>query len=183
MNKSYRIIINILSFQVTWFTCVLMAAKNQPIIGIIVALIVVIIHLCLVENRLHTLSLLLIITLIGSTWDSLLTSEKILVFSSGMISPYLAPTWIIAMWLSFSTTISVSFRWLYQRYMLAFILGTISGPLVYHAGAALGAVIIPDKMTATIFLAFGWGVIMPLLILLSESFENIKTNRVSTHEY
>jgi len=53
MNKSYRIIINILSFQVTWFTCVLMAAKNQPIIGIIVALIVVIIHLYLVENRLQ----------------------------------------------------------------------------------------------------------------------------------
>lgn len=183
MNNRYHLIINFVGFQIAWFACVLMAAKNQPTAGIIVAFIVVFIHLYLVDNRLHALSLLLIIALIGSTWDSLLTSQQILVFSSGMITPYLAPTWIIAMWLSFATTISVSFRWLYQRYMLAFILGVISGPLVYHAGAALGAVSIPDKMTANIFLAFGWGVIMPLLIFLSEKFENIKTKRVTTHEH
>ncbi len=183
MNKNYHLIINFVGFQVAWFTCVLMAAKNQPMNGIAVALVVAAVHLYLVDNRLRALTLLVIITLIGSTWDSLLTSQKILVFSSGILSPNLAPTWIIAMWLSFATTLSVSLRWLYKRYVLAFVLGTISGPLAYQAGAALGAVSIPDNMTANIFLAFGWGLLMPLLVFIAETFENMSTNRVATHEH
>lgn len=183
MSRRSHLIINFVGFQAAWFACVFMAAKHQPMIGIAVASVVASIYLYLAENRAREISLLAAITLIGATWDSLLTSQQILVFNSGMMSPYLAPTWIIAMWLSFATTINVAFRWLYQRYVLAFVLGAISGPLAYQAGAALGAVSIPDNVTANIFLAFGWGVLMPLFIFIAESFENINNIRVATHEH
>jgi len=160
-----------------------MAAKNQPSIGIAVAIVVTGIYFYLAENRLHAISILILITLIGGTWDSFLTSQQVLVFDSGMIAPYLAPTWIIAMWLSFATTINVAFRWLYQKYILAFVLGAISGPLAYQAGAALGAVNIPDNMTANTFLAAGWGILMPLFAFIAETIENRTTNRVETNEY
>ena len=181
MNSRYQLIINFAGFQIAWFACVLMAAKDQPIIGVAVAFVVVALHLFLVDNRVRAVCLLLVITLIGGTWDSLLTSQQILVFSSGLISPNLAPIWIMAMWLSFATTLSVSFRWLHHRYVLAFALGAISGPLAYQAGAALGAVTIPDSTLANIYLACGWGVLMPLFIFITEIIENLNTNRVVTN--
>lgn len=179
----YHLLINFIGFQVAWFSCVLMAAKDQPSVGIYVVLLVVLLHLYLINNRLRNLSLLIIVTIIGSAWDSLLTSQGILVFSNGIISNKLAPSWIIAMWLGFATTLNVSLRWLYQRYFLAFILGLIAGPLAYQSGAALGAVSIPNTMMANIYLAGGWAIIMPLLVYISEAFESINLNRVISHEH
>lgn len=179
MSQRSRLLINFVGFQIAWFACVLSAANNQPIIGICTALVIVIIHLYLAANRAHAISLLVIITLMGTAWDSVLTSQQILVFSSGMILPFLAPTWIIAMWLSFSTTINIAFRWLYYRYFLAFILGAVSGPLTYQAGAALDAVVIPNSLAATIWIAIGWGVMMPLFIFIAERFETIDTNETN----
>lgn len=177
MSHRSRLLINFVGFQIAWFACVLSAANNQPIIGICIALVIVLIHLYLSANRTSAFTLLAIITLMGSAWDSVLTNQQILVFSSGMMLPFLAPTWIFAMWLSFSTTINTAFRWLYHRYFLAFILGAISGPLTYQAGAALDAVVIPNSLTATVWIAIGWGVMMPLFILIAERFETIDTNK------
>lgn len=179
---NYQLLINFIGFQLAWFSCVLMAAKNEPQIGIVVVGLVVIIYLYLVENRLRSLSLLFIITFIGSSWDSFLTSQQVLVFNSGIISSNMAPSWIIAMWLSFATTINVSLRWLYQRYALAFILGAIAGPLAYQAGAAFGAVSIPDNITANVMLAIGWGLLMPLFIYIAQAIEKTTENRVINYE-
>jgi len=135
-----------------------------------VSLFLVALHILIAQQRLNTIIFLVAVTVIGSFWDSVLTQYEVLIFNSGMIADFLAPSWIIAMWLMFATTLNVSFRWLYGRYWLAMLLGTVCGPLTYQAGAALGAVEIPNAIIATTYLAVGWAVLFPLLIKLSEMF-------------
>lgn len=171
MPSRYRIVINVIGFQLGWFSCVLMAAQNKPSIGIVISMIVIALHLYLVNNKLGTLGLLFTITLLGGAWDSLLTSTGILVFNSGIIVQFLAPSWIIVMWLLFATTLNVSLRWLYNRTWLAMLTGAVAGPLAYQGGAALGAVVIPDTVFANTILAIGWSVLLPLSIKVSQVFE------------
>ncbi len=162
------LLINVIGFQLGWFACVLSAANNQPVAGIMIAYMIVAIHLYLAKNKTQTIILLLSVTLLGSLWDSLLSSQNVLVFNTGIIATFLAPYWIITMWTLFATTLNVSFRWLYGHYWYAMIIGAISGPLTYLAGAALGAVVIPQPLTAIIILAIGWSVILPVTIKMAE---------------
>lgn len=170
MKSQKQIAVNFILFQLGWFSCVLMAARGLPDTGIVIALLLVGVQLFLADNRKNLLILLFIVTLIGSAWDSVMTSFNILVFNTGMIVSFLAPGWIIAMWLMFSTTLNVSFRWLYGRYWLAMLLGAIFGPVTYQAGAAMGAVVIPDNLLANSVIAAGWALLMPLYIKLAEKF-------------
>lgn len=175
MKGQKQIAVNFIIFQLGWFSCVLMAARGLPEAGIIIALLLVGIQLFLAENRQNLLILLFIITLIGSVWDSVLTSFNILVFNTGMVVNFLAPGWIITMWLMFATTLNVSFRWLFGRYWLAMLLGALCGPLAYQAGSALGAVVIPDNLLANLVMAAGWSFLMPVSIKLAEIFHGDKT--------
>ena len=177
MSGKIPIVVNFIIFQLGWFSCVLMAARGLPETGIMITLLLVSVQLFLSENRKNLLILLLLITLIGSAWDSVLTSLNILVFNSGMIVSFLAPGWILTMWLIFATTLNVSFRWLYGRYWIAMLLGALFGPLAYQAGAALGAVVIPDNLLANLVMATGWSILMPLSIKLAEMFHSDNTRR------
>lgn len=172
MNTRIHLIINFAGFQLGWFACVLMAARHQPATGAIVALIITAVHVYIMKNRLNTLLLLIIVTLLGSIWDSLLTFHNVLVFDSGLISTQLAPYWIMTMWLVFATTLNVSLRWLHGHYGYAMLLGAVAGPLAYLGGSKLGAVIIPDALMATVVLAIGWSLLMPLLVKIAGSFEH-----------
>lgn len=171
MKQGQKIAINFISFQIGWFSCVLMAANNKPEVGVLITLFLVALHVFITSNKMNTIVFLLSVTLIGSVWDSVLTQQKILVYSSGMIVEYLAPIWIMTMWLIFATTLSVTFKWLYRRYWMAIALGAIFGPLAYLGGSALGAVTIPDMLVAMVSLSLGWALLMPLLIWLAEYFE------------
>ena len=165
-------LINVVGFQLGWFACVLTAANNQPMLGIIIAYLVIALHMYLAKNITETAILLLAVTLLGSLWDSMLSSQNVLVFKTGIIASFLAPYWIITMWTLFATTLNVSLRWLYGHYWYAMIIGSVAGPLTYHAGAALGAVVIPQPFVATIIIAIGWAVILPATIKIAELVEN-----------
>ncbi|HEY9200126.1 MAG TPA: DUF2878 domain-containing protein [Gammaproteobacteria bacterium] len=171
MNTLRHQLINFVAFQLGWFACVLSAASNRPMLGIGSALLLLGLHFSLSAQLRRDLLLVSGIALIGSSWDSLLTWQQLMLFSSGQYHHNLAPAWISAMWLMFATTINVSLRWLYQRYWLAALLGAIAGPLAYHAGAALDAVTMPQPVLALLVMSIGWALMMPLFIKLAERIE------------
>lgn len=171
MNSPRHQLINFVAFQLGWFACVLSAANNQPLLGIGSALLLLGLHFSLSSQVRRDLVLVAAIALIGSSWDSLLTWQQLMLFSSGQYHHNLAPAWISAMWLMFATTINSSLRWLYQRYWLAALLGAIAGPLAYQAGAALGAVNLPQPMLTMVLMSIGWALMMPLFIKLAQNIE------------
>ena len=86
---------------------------------------------------------------IGALWDGLLARLGFLEFPSGMFLPWLAPVWIIALWVGFATTLNVSLALLQGRWYWALLFGAVGGPLAYWAGMRLGGVRIPHDMGVT----------------------------------
>jgi len=177
VNIQTSIAVNFILFQIGWFACVLMAARDNSFIGVVIGLMIVVVHLILNKFRINNLVLMILVTLLGFSWDSVLTHFNVLVFNTGIMLPDLAPSWILVMWILFSTTLNISFRWLYGRYTLAMLLGAIFGPIAYQAGSALGAVEIPDDLMANGLMALGWSLLMPLFIKLAELTEGIEAER------
>ncbi len=173
-----QILINYLAFQVGWFAAVLGGANHLPWLGAIAAVAVIALHLHFANQPTKELQLIAIAAFIGAFWDSLLVALGWLAYPSGTLIDGTAPHWIIAMWMMFATTLNVSLRWLKQRWILATLLGAISGPLTFYGGHKLGGVEFADPWLALTALAIGWGAIMPLLMAFSEHFDGIQQRQL-----
>jgi hypothetical protein len=161
---------NFISFQIGWFACVIGAAKGYPLLATAVASLIIVLHLCRVNNVYSELSLIISAVVIGIIWESLLVASDWLSYSNS-IDAFFAPIWLVAMWALFATTINVSMAWLKNRWLLASSMGAIFGPLAFIAGEKLGAVQFIDRSLALLALAVGWACLMPMLLWLADLFK------------
>ena len=72
------------------------------------------------------------------------------------------------MWALFATTINISMAWIKGRWLLAVVMGAVFGPMAFIAGEKLGAVEFLDSTRALIALSFGWAILMPLILWISD---------------
>jgi hypothetical protein len=161
------VLINFAIFQLCWFACVLSGAAALPAIGISVVAVAVVYHLSRARRPLPEAALLVSAGLIGAAWDGQLAGYGWLIYPSGEFAHWIAPSWIIAMWVSFATTLNVSMRWLRGRPELAVLFGAIGGPLAFYAGQRLGGVQFSDTLVALAALSAGWALITPMLVALA----------------
>ena len=165
------IIQNFLLFQVGWLACVLGGASpNNTWVGVVLVCGIIAVHLFKANDARPELQLVMVTVLLGTVWDSLLTTLGLYEFANGVFVAGFAPYWIIAMWALFATTLNVSMTWMKGRYLLAAIVGLIGGPLAYYAGHKLGAVNFSNTMMTLTVVGAGWFFIMPLLVYFSEKF-------------
>jgi hypothetical protein len=162
------LLVNFIGFQVGWFACVLGAANDKELLGMIIALGIVIYHVVNQGDSRKELKLVLAATVIGLLWETWVLNLNILRYPSHPEALFWAPTWLIMMWALFATTINLSMGWLKDRWVLAVFMGAIFGPLAFVAGEKLGAVVFLDSTLSMITLAIGWGLLMPLLLWLAE---------------
>lgn len=166
-----RLIINLVAFQIGWLASVLGGAWGLPWLGVGVVALVVAWHLRLSAAPAREGLLLLLIGTLGAFWDGLLVRFGFLDYPSGMLLPWLAPVWIIAMWVAFATTLNVSLAWLKGRWYLAILFGAIGGPLAYYAGHQLGGVSFPDAFVGLAVVAGGWSFLMPLCAAIAQRLD------------
>ena len=120
-------------------------------------------------KRNQELKFILLVGLMGMVVDSLKKITGLITYAGDVPVAWLAPPWIIAMWLLFSTSLNGSLSWLKDRYGLAVILGAIFGPLSYVSGARLGAASFNDDLWVTLgVVAVVWGLVVPGIVWLSE---------------
>jgi hypothetical protein len=162
-------LINFLLFQLGWLACVLAAAAQQAWLGSLLGLGVVVLHFVLSKQPQVDFKILVLVLILGGSWDSLLTALGILRFDSGMMISLFAPHWILVMWLLFATTLNSSLSWMQGRYLLAAVFGAIGGPLAYRAGAALGAVDFSSTFDAMVIIGVGWMLLMPTFVVMAEA--------------
>lgn len=175
------LVINIVAFQIGWFACVLGAANELPLLGPAVVAGVVALHLSRSSRPTQEFALVLIAGILGAVWDSALVASGWIAYPSGNLISGVAPYWIVAMWMLFATTLNVSLRWLHDRIALAVIVGGISGPLAFYAGAQLGGVTFLDQRTGLIALAIGWAVMLPLLSDIAARLDRNADPSVKVH--
>ncbi|MDZ4729448.1 MAG: DUF2878 domain-containing protein [Xanthomonadales bacterium] len=173
-------LINYVGFQIGWLACVLSAANGRPLLGLLVAVLLVAMHLSMARRRWTEFKLLLSCAAIGTVFDSLLLATGWVSYPNGEWIPFLAPYWIIAMWFLFASTLNLSMAWLKGRMWLAAIMGALGGPLSYIAGQNLGAIGLENAPAALTCLAIGWAVIMPVLSVMAQRMDGFKRELTST---
>ena len=163
---------NFIAFQAGWLACVLSAAAGYPWLGTSIIILLLLVHLRLVAQPRPELLLILMVSLLGGLWDSILVSSGAVVFASGTLLPYAAPYWIVAMWALFASTLNASLNWLKRHLGLSALLGAIAGPAAYYAGHRLGGVEFPDLFNALAILSIGWAILTPALLALAARLYN-----------
>ncbi len=164
------IIINFILFQLSWFACVIGAAKGMPWLGVIVTVLALSWHLYQAKNVKYEVILMLCALLIGAAYDQSMLSLGYISYVNNGWSNAIVPVWILALWLGFTSTLNVSLRWMRGKYVIGIIFGAIGAPLAYLSAEKLGAVVLHGA-TSYIALSTGWTIITPLLLLLSSRFD------------
>jgi len=166
-----RKVVNFVAFQCGWLACVVGAANGYAWQGVIAAVLIVSAHVITaarpaVEARLVALALLL-----GVIWEWSLLATGVLGYAAGAGAGAgvagLPPLWILALWPLFASTLNTSLAWLQGRWLLAAILGAVSGPAAYWAGARLGALSFTDPLVFVAALAVGWAILTPALLAIA----------------
>lgn len=168
---------NFVAFQVAWLSSVIGGAQQMPWLGPVTVAVALALHFRAARKPFEEILLIMSCALIGAAFDSALVAAGWVTYKSGLFSSYLAPYWIITMWMLFGTTLNVSMRWLRGRPKLAAFFGLYGGPAAYLAGQGLGGIILTNQVAALTALAIGWAAIMPILMWLSENLDGMPGRR------
>jgi Protein of unknown function (DUF2878) len=167
--------LNVVVYQCAWFACVMSAAAQQPWIGIAVAIAAVLLHLAIAPAPRRELPLILLATLAGVLFESLLVASGWVRSAPVLLVGSIVPMWMVSLWAVFATTLNVSLRGLRHRFLLMAAIAAIGAPLAYAAGAAMGALQWVHATPALLLVAGGWAVLMPLLLRAAQRFDGYAT--------
>lgn len=159
---------NFILYNVGWFATVYFAAQSQAWIGNCAIALVVVAHLLSVTHWRKEALFLAIAGLVGLAWETVLVWTGMLSYPASPGLGVIAPSWIIAMWVLFATTINVSLSWVKRRWWLAALFGGIGGPLAFVAGQAFGAVKFGDPVITPLVIGIGWAVLLPVLCNIAD---------------
>jgi hypothetical protein len=168
---------NLAIFDIAWLSSVVGGAQEMPWLGPLAVLIALMFHLQTARNWTEEILLILSCAIIGAVFDSFLVVSGWVTYKVGLFSDYLAPYWIITMWMLFATTLNVSMRWLRGKPWLAALFGLAGGPTTYLTGEKLGGIVLSNQPAALVALAIGWAIMMPMLMWLSETLDGMPGKR------
>ena len=170
MNR-LRIVVNVIAYQCAWFACVLSAAAQRPLIGVIVVVIIVLWHLWSAREPRRELRLVTIAALCGAAFETLLVASGWVHMEPTVLLGRITPLWMVALWAAFATTLNVSLRALRPHYLWSALLAAAGAPLAYFAGARLGALQWVNEVPALLVIALGWALLTPLLMKSAQRFD------------
>ncbi len=156
-------------FKLGWLACVMSAAAGQPGFGAIAVAAVVAIHLAGTAVPVKEALLLLAAALIGIAWESVLVAAGLVSYPATGSAGWLAPYWIVAMWVLFATTVNHGLAWVKRNWMVAAIAGLLGGPAAFFGGARLGAVEFSEPVLALAVIGAGWAILLPVLVFIADS--------------
>ena len=154
MNKRLGFLIyNFLGLQVTWAACAYGATHSQPMLGVIVGAIYLILHFSFTPTRRNDILTMCMLASFGIAMDYINMRIGIISFNNINQSNFI-PLWLITLWCVFSLMIPHSLHWLSKKPLLAFILGGIGGSSSYWLGHKLGAIILSQPVTISVAIYF-----------------------------
>jgi hypothetical protein len=142
-------LINLIGFNVSWFGLIYWGNNFIPI-----AFLLLVAHLFFQSKNYKELFLILVVSVIGISVDSLLQQLTLFIF----LEPSHIPFWLMMLWASFAATICHSLNFLASSKMLQLVVGGLISPLSYIAGYKFMVVDFGYSMFITyVVLALVWG--------------------------
>jgi hypothetical protein len=152
-----KLVANAVMFQIGWFACVL--GETGP--WLLVPAAILCIHFFWISSWAAEGKLVVTVVLAGAAVDSFLMQLGVFDFPG---DSKLVPLWLAALWAMLATTLNHCLAWTARPVWLACILGAVSGPVSYFAGAALAEVKLPlEQFWTFLILAAVWAVVYPLM--------------------
>ncbi len=172
--KNIKNLFNILGFQFSWWSCVLGVKYGWPYFGPCTMFFFLMVHYHFFKFNQMELTFIIVTGFIGAIIDTIFLKSDLINYY-GLTFGSIAPFWIIAMWLGFAATINHSLAWINKRWIIAFIMGAVFGPLSYLAGIKFNALYFDQTLFNLLILSLVWGLVIPALFILNNMI--IKTNQ------
>lgn len=165
-------LLNNVLYQAGWFACILGAAWHRPLAGLGIAVVLTAAHVWRAEDRAPELLLILLALTLGIAVEGVqVWSGTYARFTSGSVTAWMSPPWLLAMWAQFATTFRFSLRGVMTRPWRAMAFGVIGGPVAFLAGERLGAVTLAAPLfPALLRLAVAWGLALYLCARVTHAF-------------
>jgi hypothetical protein len=161
-------LVNLVGYQAGWAATVYGATHALPWLGPLVVAVLVGLHLFLTAGPARSAGLIAIVLVLGAVQEHLMLRLGLVAYPS---HPGGVPVWMLALWPLLATTLSISMRWLQTRLAIAALAGAVLGPLAYWAGAATGAIVLPDPQASLTCLAIAWMAGLPMLLALARRLD------------
>jgi hypothetical protein len=159
-------IINFVMFQLGWAVCVL----GGNLAAVAYSVLALLIHHRYVVKSDAEWRLIIWVTLVGITWDSLLVFLGLIVYPDAVWLNL--PVWMVCLWILFATTFMHSLSWLSRYRWLCVAVGFTFGPMSYWAGVELSdASFGASPITSMIVIAVGWAILFPIGSYMSGRFK------------
>ncbi len=136
-------LVNMIGFNFAWFGLVYWGNIFIP-----VALLMLAIHLLLLSDNKNEAKLVLVITVIGVSIDSLLNYSNFFIFMGSGYTPF----WLIVLWACFASTVSHSLSFLKHSKLLQVSVGFLIAPLSYIVAGEKFTYIVLGVIWALLFL-------------------------------
>lgn len=168
--SSRALIINAVAFQSAWFAALYGGKYDWLTLALLPALLAAIWHLFQTRrDRATEIRLFVGVIILGFGVESLFIALGGITYIGAPLFGFGPPLWIMAMWLAFATLPHGCLIWLKSRSILQFILGGLSGPLSYLAGAKLGAATLGEPIFQSLaIIGIGWAVALPIIFWLAD---------------
>ena len=155
-----KIFLVLSGYQLTWFMCVFgELLYNSFLPGLICGILFLLICYVNSDNKRKTIQIVLLISIIGYLFDTILVFYEIYNFQTSLYIGVL-PIWMIVLWPSFAMLFDEVLLFLSKYRIIAVILSSILGPLTYFAGSPLGLINIKDLFLFFILMIVFWAILM-----------------------
>ena len=170
MNKNKLFLfINGFSIYFYWWFCFWGASINKYYIGPSIAIVYFIFHFSRIDDKAKELKMMLFCTIYGFILESLFYYTGFIDYK-GILPQNLSivPIWVLILWSGYALTVFHSFKWIYKKYLVSFLLGGFFAPLIYLSGNRIGCIILKyDIITSYLVLFPVWSFSLLLLNYIS----------------
>lgn len=155
-----KIFLMLSGYQLTWLMCVFgELLYNSYLPGLICGLLFLTICFINSDNKKKTIQTVLLISILGYLFDTILVFFEIYNFKTSLYIGLL-PIWMIVLWPSFAILFDEILIFLSKYKVIAVILSSILGPLTYFAGSSLGLININNLLVFFILMILFWAILM-----------------------
>tara|TARA_Y100001970_G_C14185623_1_gene832423 strand:- start:281 stop:793 length:513 start_codon:yes stop_codon:yes gene_type:complete len=155
-----KVFLTLSGYQLTWLACVFGESKfSEPFLGIYIGIIYLFIFIYFNKNKIRFIILSLYLSIPGYLFDTFMVYFSIYEFNSSIIMGTL-PSWMIILWLSFSTLFDQILTILKKYKLIGIMLSSILGPLTYYLGQPIGVISIIDFYLFFITMIVFWFLFM-----------------------
>ena len=162
MNK----ILVIYTYYIVWFGSLILAANNFAWLPLLLSLSISSLQLffwCDLSKVKNWKLFMFSLSCLGFLIDSIFTATSLIHFQPNPFYPYVAPPWILGLWINFSVLCISLVEMLNLLHRFLWLLALIGFPAAYLGGVGFHVAIFHLGTTSSIILGLIWMVLFPIL--------------------